>query len=119
MSLAELSRSSVFVWSRVIGFRVKGSVRGFRGSGHSPPPKYRFFATGFFVVCELFWSSALREFRGSALPIGPKIVFLGDYLIENKYEPQKGTSLGPMGTVCRFKWPRAPHALQKTLNPKP
>ena len=31
-----------------------------------------------------------------ALPIGPKVVPFGDYLIAN-YEPQKGTTLGPIG----------------------
>ena len=32
------------------------------------------------------------------LPIGPKIVPFGDYLIEvySKYEPQQGHTLGPM-----------------------
>ena len=39
----------------------------------------------------------------SGLPKGPKVVPFWDYLIDSKYEPPKGTTLGPLAsnmTLC-------------------
>ena len=45
----------------------------------------------------------LRVFLGAwseYVPIGPKVVPFWDYLIGLKNEPQKGTTLGPMGRAA-------------------
>ena len=46
-----------------------------------------------------------------ALPIGPKVVPFGITLWNSKYEPQKGTTLGPLGRAVAIQssGPRGPN----------
>ena len=52
----------------------------------------------------------LRTLFMYSLPIGPNLVPFCDSLIDSKYEPQKGTTLGPTGSYlpCSHTQPQAP-----------
>ena len=43
----------------------------------------------------------------SGLPIGSRVVPLGEYLIDPKYKPENGTTMEPMGRVYEFDNPKA------------